>query len=410
MAEVSSPKNAKPKDSLRKSASDTELIKLKPMDSLPSPVESPRRRESRTGHKRTTKSNPPRSKGLGDSSESSKDGSRKPKSTTPRAPRIRLPTDLSNSPNPSPRREKKDPENSENLEKSDRGDRSQPVTPRSRGEPKNKHELDLTGSLSDTTQPDRPFRSPSSSSVLKPKAPAERDKATNLSAFPPSQSNHHLSTLSPRNKKHDVFRASDLSPRYLQKSDLSPRAPISLVSPRGSLSATSSPVSPRLVQSDLPGRSSYTGSTVGVRGSVDLSPTPENRNRPDLARIPSGMLNGLLSGSAFQTMTNAVPDIEVELLALRQDHIFTFLDKQKDVKIISSGTIEKIVWKLLEWLVTDPERKAIFKLVSVFILCTPRHITTLDLLRILDSFWNTEDQTTPLRAGHFTILSSLVRS
>lgn len=48
---------------------------------------------------------------------------------------------------------------------------------------------------------------------------------------------------------------------------------------------------------------------------------------------------------------------EIESLALKQDNIFIILDK--DTKVITSGTLEKILWKLLEWLVTDPNRKGI---------------------------------------------------
>jgi len=61
--------------------------------------------------------------------------------------------------------------------------------------------------------------------------------------------------------------------------------------------------------------------------------------------------------------------------------------------MIYGGTGENILDQILNWLLTEPDRIAIFKLVHIYIYCYKKYYTPAQLLQIIINLWNKEPPT-----------------
>lgn len=83
---------------------------------------------------------------------------------------------------------------------------------------------------------------------------------------------------------------------------------------------------------------------------------------------------------------HSLPKLEVRLMKLQHNGISTYEKNAR--KYIYGGTKEKIVLKILRWLVTEPNRNDIFHLVSVLINGFRLYVTSSELFKTLVSFWD----------------------
>eukprot|EP01127_Copromyxa_protea_P020437 TRINITY_DN6844_c0_g1_i2.p1 TRINITY_DN6844_c0_g1~~TRINITY_DN6844_c0_g1_i2.p1 ORF type:complete len:564 (+),score=83.30 TRINITY_DN6844_c0_g1_i2:244-1935(+) len=74
---------------------------------------------------------------------------------------------------------------------------------------------------------------------------------------------------------------------------------------------------------------------------------------------------------------------------LRTHKILTYINEE-DKKMIYGGNLQNIVLQLLDWLLTEANRKDIFRLVRIFITCYRKFFEPWDLLEILINLWHSE--------------------
>jgi len=76
---------------------------------------------------------------------------------------------------------------------------------------------------------------------------------------------------------------------------------------------------------------------------------------------------------------------------LFSEGIITYDENGKNM--IYGGTGENILLQLLNWLLTEPDRLGIFKLVHIYIYCSPLSPTPLQLLQMIIKLWNKDPPT-----------------
>eukprot|EP01130_Rhizamoeba_saxonica_P017204 TRINITY_DN8238_c0_g1_i1.p1 TRINITY_DN8238_c0_g1~~TRINITY_DN8238_c0_g1_i1.p1 ORF type:complete len:835 (-),score=187.36 TRINITY_DN8238_c0_g1_i1:56-2560(-) len=86
-----------------------------------------------------------------------------------------------------------------------------------------------------------------------------------------------------------------------------------------------------------------------------------------------------------------VPDFltDEQIIEMTQFNILTYIDESHG-HMIYAGTFEMIVETLLDWLITIPNRKAVFCLLYQFLYCYLVYATPLELLELVISYWSRE--------------------
>lgn len=141
---------------------------------------------------------------------------------------------------------------------------------------------------------------------------------------------------------------------------------------------------------------------TGVSDSSIISPRQRGAaplaNLSMLALSPSGLLSTRVNSSTQlagvdpevqESLHSDVPrsfmsDEGVELKV--GDGIITF-ERPDGSRMIYGGRMDRIVETLLQWISTEPNRSAVFKLVNIFISCYRRFHTPTEVLDVLIAHW-----------------------